>query len=525
MTVPDSKRDLATPKEVDVHLEARVPEFDPTLGIKVSAGAASKKQRLVAVGDSLTHGFQSGAIFNTKYSYSATIAYEMGWSDQFRYPTYDGFGGLPFNIEFAIRELEDRFGSTLDWWELPLAYFALRNHLAQSEHWWEYEGGAKVPNISYILDNLGIYGWDLRDALSVTADVCRKRITSPKDSFFLPLIANANDRAAQRVLPVAEDNGNLSTIGAAKKLSDTSGGIETLIVMLGANNALGTVTQLKVNWSQDSDYSSLDQKAKYTIWNPKHFQAELEEVEKRIHEIDASHVIWATVPHVTIAPVARGVAQKVEKGSRYFPYYTRPWISDSQFDPNDDPHITENQARAIDSAIDQYNDMITAVVRRARKGSAQVPAKDWYLFDMAGLLDRLACRRYVEDIAARPEWWSKYELPPELMALDPVPDSRFFTSSEEGRTAGGLFSLDGIHPTTIAYGIVAQELINIMQIAGVPFVLGDGKTIRNGPVRIDFNRLIAADTLISNPPKSLKSDLKLIGWMDETFDVFKKMLW
>jgi hypothetical protein len=37
------------------------------------------------------------------------------------------------------------------------------------------------------------------------------------------------------------------------------------------------------------------------------------------------------------------------------------------------------------------------------------------------------------------------------------------------RTPGGLFALDGVHPTTIAYGLVAQELINVMQVAGVQF--------------------------------------------------------
>jgi hypothetical protein len=81
-----------------------------------------------------------------------------------------------------------------------------------------------------------------------------------------------------------------------------------------------------------------------------------------------------------------------------------------------------------------------------------------------------------------------------------------------------LFSLDGVHPTTIGYGIMAQELINVMQGAGVPFYLGDGRTRRTGPVRVDFGRLISRDTLISNPPRSIASDLRLIGWIDEILD-------
>jgi len=175
--------------------------------------------------------------------------------------------------------------------------------------------------------------------------------------------------------------------------------------------------------------------------------------------------------------------------------------------------ITGQQALAIDSAIDQYNDAITEAVSDARN-----EGRDWLLFDVAGLMDRLAARRYIEDPAARPEWWSPYKLPAEVEALSPVPNSRFFESGPKGRTDGGLFSLDGVHPTTIGYGVVAQELINVMQHAGVKFYLGDGRTERTGPVRVDFRRLIELDTLISNPPRSLTSGMHLIGWIDRTLD-------
>ena len=35
----------------------------------------------MTIGDSLTHGFQSGAIYNTQISYPRIIAWEMGWSE------------------------------------------------------------------------------------------------------------------------------------------------------------------------------------------------------------------------------------------------------------------------------------------------------------------------------------------------------------------------------------------------------------------------------------------------------------
>ena len=182
-----------------------------------------------------------------------------------------------------------------------------------------------------------------------------------------------------------------------------------------------------------------------------------------MRRVAARHVIWVTVPHVTIAPIARGVGGKVAPGSRYFPYYTRPWIADDDFDPDDDPHITAAEARAVDTAIDLYNEAITDLVGGARDGG-----RDWYLFDIAGVLDRLASRRYIDDPAARPPWWTPYPLPPPLAALRPEIDSRFLAADGRGgRAAGGLFSLDGVHPTTVAYGLIAQELITIMRLAGV----------------------------------------------------------
>jgi hypothetical protein len=284
-------------------------------------------------------------------------------------------------------------------------------------------------------------------------------------------------------------------------------------MLLGANNALRSIVQLKVEWSKEG-YDDLEKKRKFTVWRPSHFMAELDRVVGEVKKVRARHVIWGTVPHVTIAPIARGVGGKVRDGSRYFPYYTRPWIHNEDFDAEYDPHITGQEACAVDSAIDQYNDAITQAVRDARN-----EGRDWLLFDAAGLLDRLASRRYIEDPSARPDWWEEYELPPELAALSPQPNSRFFASGSQGRTDGGLFSLDGVHPTTIGYGILAQELIHVMQQhAGVKFYSGHGGTERASPVKVDFRRLIARDTLISDPPRSLTSDLKLLGCLDDNLD-------
>jgi hypothetical protein len=375
-----------------------------------------------------------------------------------------------------------------------------------------------VPNRRGINHNLAVYGWDLRDTLERTAEVCQREVKKPKDDLAIQIVENANERAALRVLPTerAADR-KMTPLDAAKALGD-DGGIETLIVLLGANNALRTVTSLKVVWSA-AGYDDLGKKQQFTVWRPTHFKAELKEVAKAVEKIDARHVIWGTVPHVTIVPIARGVDRKMAPGSRYYPYYTRVWTSDADFDAKDDPSITGNEARAIDAAIDHYNEAIADVVRAARRDG-----RDWYVLDVAGLLDRLAARRYITDASARPDWWRPYPLPPELQALTPVPNSRFFAAGPNGRLDGGLFSLDGVHPTTIAYGILAQEFINVMQLAGVKFYTGDGATERQGPVKVHFTRLIANDTLVSDPPRSVSSDLRLIGWLDDKLDLVKRLL-
>ena len=173
--------------------------------------------------------------------------------------------------------------------------------------------------------------------------------------------------------------------------------------------------------------------------------------------VQARHVIVATVPSVTIAPIARGWRGKSARGSRYFPYYVRPWIDDDDFDVDRDDHLTEQEARTIDSAIDAYNATIIDSVRAARQ-----EGRDWYVFDLGALLDSLATKRYLEDPSARPPWWEPYTLPAELAALQPVPSTRFFESGRGGRTEGGLFSLDGVHATTIGYGVIAREVMRIM---------------------------------------------------------------
>ncbi len=526
----DLMRDSKTPPDVEIRFEARKPVTDPTLSITVNISKVGTPQhRLVTIGDSLTHGFQSGAIFNTQFSYPAIIAKEMGWSE-LRYPKYENpNGGLPLNLENLANSLQERFGSKINWLNTIPVIWYIRNHLDVIEDYWERGAGATFSSRSQIFHNLAIYGWDLRNTLSRNADICQEAIAKEKskDDLLRQVVDNHNDRAAVCVLNTARDDSGkaLTPLQAAAALGAEGNeceGIETLVVMMGANNALGSILTFNVNWSGDG-YDDMSVNDKYTVWRPTHFKAELDLLVADIKKIRARHVILATVPHITIAPLARGVGGKARERSRYFPYYTLPWIQDKDFNPNKHPRITENEARAIDSAIDQYNDAITEVIRQARQ-----EGRDWYLFELCGVLDRLASRRYIEDPSARPDWWyqlgGEYQLPPVLQSVSPPLTSEFFRSDSRGRTQGGLFSLDGIHPSTIGYGIMAQEVIKVMQLAGVKFYESDGKTQREGEIEVDFEDLIARDTLISQTPHNIDSILDFVGGIDKNFNLVSGMM-
>lgn len=531
------------PESVQIKMEPHAPYPDPTLGVEKrqeageTAGrgtvASTPVNRLVTIGDSLTHGFQSGAIYNTRLSWPRIVAWELGDDTSFRFPTYDAFGGLPLNLEYIIRDLEQHYGASLNILELPLAGFRVSHLLSQIEDYWERGPGSAPPRSAQIMHNLAVYGWDLRDALSHTWGSLSSIVAAKQprnDWLWKQVVEKANERAALRVYPAPnEARPNDPTVFEAAAELGTQGGvrpdgapdpacegIETLVVALGANNCLGSVVSLSPEWSKQG-FASLAGKSSYNVWDPDHFDGEFAEVVKQVESINARYVIVGNVPHVTIAPIARGVGDKIRPDSRYFPNYTRPWITNEQFNQHDDPNISSEIARAIDSAIDQYNDSIAKRVLEARSAG-----RDWYLLDVCGVLDRLAARRYYDSPAARPSWWSPYELPPVIRALQPPITSRFFTAGPEGRTAGGLFSLDGIHPTTIGYGIFAQEVINVMQLAGVTFKYGNGVR-RAGPIQVDFDRLLGLDTLVASPPQSLAADLRFVGWVDQTFDFFRGM--
>ena len=139
--------------------------------------------RLVALGDSLTHGFQSFAIYNTDRSYPKLIAECLGLSDdEFRVPSYRPASGQPdymgpaLNLEYMARaagEGDCTEKSLLE--QMEIGVKALKNAVAIRIHW---DDRARIDELKIdplpadgdIVHNLSVAGFDVGDLMARTAD-------------------------------------------------------------------------------------------------------------------------------------------------------------------------------------------------------------------------------------------------------------------------------------------------------------------------------------------------------------------
>ena len=443
--------------------------------------------KLVAIGDSLTQGFQSLAIQKTNLSYPAMIAECLNEPiPDFRVPDFMGKGGLPFNIEWLSRELERKYGKNISIFEWPFATDHIFDLLDDVEDYWERGKGAQQKKDS-LYHNLAIWGFEVADAYCINSEMCREAIKHPKDDWFRPP-SEPRLRTAYRVLNPAQlsERSNDTQIAVAKRIKNQDGEIENLIVWLGANNCLGTVLHLKIEETGDDPPGPCSNK---TLWTPAAFKKEYDELAAQIQDIGANNVYVATVPHVTIPPITRGVMKnrgKLPIRRKYFDYYTRFFIRDKNFNPDKDPHLTASEAEKIDAYIDEFNVTIRS----------QAEDKGWHVVDTCKVLDQLAVRRN----NGKPT----YPMPPELQDLT----IRFFEIEPNGRIEnGGIISLDGVHPTTCGYGIVAQEFINVMR--------DQNPEISD----INFSEIRRRDSLVSRPPQTLDDVFGMLQTLEKWFHI------
>jgi hypothetical protein len=278
------------------------------------------------------------------------------------------------------------------------------------------------------------------------------------------------------------------------KILDQQDGIENLIVTLGHNNIIGAVTDLRFTYSEADDLGELPSERNYTVYRPEHFEQEYRMLAEKVSGIGAERIFVPTVPYVTIPPVSRGVNDdKSRPPQGYFDYYTRFWIWDSDFNPDKHSHLTKEEAIKLDQTVDEYNTSIRTIAREY----------DWVVVPVNKYVSGIARRRQSGrlHIPYPEEFSNAMQRNPATAHLmedphDPVLSTDYLrVHRDTGKVyKGGIFSLDGIHPSTIGYGLMAHLYYEKMQDHGVKF---------HKP--LDWDSIIASDTLVTDPPYMLNS--------------------
>jgi hypothetical protein len=461
----------------------------------------SYKHKLVSMGDSMAQGFKNGGIYRTDLSFPAILARSIGNGITFEKPSFSAQAGIPINMEVLIRGLEEELGSEINLWNSVQAGRYLYQTLRRIKSYWE--GYLKPLNVEQDspFHNQGIWGFSISDCWLIDEEHARNYIKDNRArySVFDVLPDNAMYTTARMVLNPTFDPtlANRSMVDNVIELQD-DGGIENLIICIGHNNIVGAATKLNVSFSEESDLNAPYHKRTCTVFRPEHFEQEMRTLYEKFSGLNIKRVFVPTIPYITIPPAIRGVnLDHSQPTGGYFDYYARFWIWDEDFDPERHAHLTRQDAILLDQVVDQYNQIILKLADEF--GFITVPVG-----------------RYVQAAARRRHFHEKTAPFPDefILALKKNPKTSFMVD-REGRPRistdylrldketgkidrGGIFSLDGLHPSTIGYGLIANIYRMSMEKHGVKF---------EHPLDWDF--VIENETLVTDPPL-LMHDLRLL---------------
>ena len=446
--------------------------------------------RLITIGDSISQGFMSAGAARTELAYSGLVARALGATPDRDYhvPRWP-LGGLPFNLEVLLRHLgkslgDDIFGP-LEW---TAAVFRINGFLDKLEDYYERnEGDYRRPYVSPVtrkavdgFHNLASFGFTVSDAWQLTPNTCLGHLepggVRPVDDEFFGTPSDAFYRSAYRVLNPADraNRRDFSQLDWLRHYAESEG-VENAIVWLGANNALGTVLHLDIQEAKMSpaEYAALghNERGRFNLFTEELFAQDYEELLRRLDEALGSNkhgdwkVFLGTVPPVTVAPIAKGVGGVqmrddpfgvVTPKARYYEHYVYFIFGAEGARSGKLPSLSADQAYYIDCRIAAYNRIIRDLVRQANDGGRP----RFFVVDTAKMLLDAAFKRN----GGHPV----YPFPDALRDRGrPVVTTQYYRARDGRVSAGGLFSLDGVHPTAIGQALVAQEFLNSMKQAGV----------------------------------------------------------
>ncbi len=475
--------------------------------------------KLITIGDSISQGFMSAAAARTDLSYSTLIAEQLGLTvgTNYHFPTWP-LGGMPLNMEKLLRYLTKFYDDDI-WgpfeWGTALT-IRIPNFLDKIEDY--YERGAGDYRLPYreagraveSFHNLAAFGFTVADAWQVTPNVCLERLEpggvrrDDDNTFGTP--SNAFYRNAFRILnpqndPDAMDRSQLDWLEHYAKTDND--GVENTILWLGSNNALGTVLHMELRETNVTPevYKAMDhfQRGQFNIWDPELFKQDYEILLDKTASILNSkahlkkqpdwRVFLGTVPAVTVAPIAKGVGashehqdpfkQIIGDKARYFDYYVYVPFDVDDARSGSVPFLSQADALNIDRRIAEYNKAIRALADAKNRSLGK---KRFIVVDVNEALLQLAFKRN----SGNPT----YPLPD---ALNPggraSVNTKYYHASNDRVVAGGVFSLDGVHPSTVGQGLLAREFLKA--IHGTTNAAVDGM--------LDWQAIIRRDDLLQQP--------------------------
>lgn len=473
----------------------------------------SYRHKLAVMGDSISQGFQSSAIYRTELSFPAMLASALDPSFEFRQARFSVRGGIPLNLEFLLRTLERSGPPSLDWKKYPAAVGEIFQTIRKTKQYWEGDPSVFLQDETLPYHNQSVWGlsvsdaWHLNDALS-EAYIANHRV---RYSVFNFLPDHALYTTARCVLnPSGWQRWRTNTmLDNLKELSD-DGGIEHLIVHLGSNHIVGAITKLRVSLSEEDEIEALPYQRTYTVLRPEHFQRNYKELAQRISKLRVKHVIVATIPYVTSAPAIQGYNEGEAVHSLYSDYYFPFWADPSLFNPELHPHLTRKDAIDLDIAVDQFNTIIRNTAEKM----------GWILVDVNKSVALIDYRRHKGKVPGQlPQaLYEALKLFPETSYLapygnTPTLDTRYLKTDPETNKImqGGIFSLDGLHPTTIGYGLIADLFYEEMKKSGIVFRRS-----------LNWNYIVQNDTLITEPPRYLSELSNIYRLFASVYDHARK---
>jgi hypothetical protein len=479
--------------------------------------------RLFTIGDSTVQGFMSLAAARTGQSFSSLVQRVLAPEAPYSIPEWP-LGGHPLDLEIVLRQLDHGLGpdirGPIEW---VRAFGDMALYMDEVED--HYERGAGAASVPYAggveyFHNVAVRGFEVADAWLVTPAVCRKVIArgSPRKDDTLAVPSDSFHRTALRVLNPSLDpaRDNMSALDwlavhAARE------GVENTLLWLGANNALGVVLELVARRTPNDPArrpSSMTHEerlaAGYNLWHPDDFRVEFAELLRRttLAQQGNRHAGWrvflGNVPHVTIAPLAKGVGSATLASSTfpnidrkvYFKYYTYFPFEEEDIEQGA-PKLRMHEALQIDEFIARYNTTIAELVARENEALGE---ERYLIIDIESILANLAWKRN----GGSPS----YVMPGYVNDLVPRPNTLFYHGRKDGSLeSGGIFSLDGVHATPIGHGLLALEFLKVMQRAGVPGA---------DPDALDWPSIVQSDSLYQRPLRIMsefRENKDLIQWL------------